>query len=113
MTEDYVEARKRYVQEIRSSFPKEDTGRAAVHARLHADVIEEHADNLETVGAGALFKVKLLLAAMLFVVFVLCDRTNTKLFSMSTDTIVEKIGQNQKLPKQVNETVKEVLSAIN
>lgn len=112
MTDDYAETRKRYVQELRNSFAKEDTGRAAVHARLQAGAIEEHVDSLETVGSGALFQVRLLLAVMMFAAFILCDKTDTKLFSMTTDTLAEKVSENQKLPPQVSDVLAETLATI-
>ena len=110
MINEYAEARKRYVQEVRNSFSAEDTGRAAVHARLHAGVIEEHADSLKETGTKGLVYVRLLLAGMLFAAFLFCDRTDTKLFSMTTDQLAEKISENQKLPTKVSSVIEEAMS---
>ena len=109
MTDEYLEQRRRYVQEIRNSFSEEDLSRQAKGARLRAGAeLEREEDELDTVGSSAVWKVKLILSLMLFAAFVLCDRTGTKLFSMNTDTIAEKVGEDQKLPKQVEETLKSV-----
>lgn len=110
MTDEYLEQRRRYVQEIRNSFSEEDASRQAKGVRLRAGVeLERDEDELDTVGNSAIWKVKLILSIMLFAAFVLCDRTGTKLFSMNTDTIAEKVSENQTLPKGVEETLKSVL----
>lgn len=113
MTDEYLEQRRRYIQEIRNSFSEEDSGRHAKGARLRAGVeLEREEDELDTVGSSAIWKVKLILSIMLFAAFVLCDRTGTKLFSMNTDTIAEKVRENQKLPEKVEETLESVFLQI-
>jgi len=108
MTDEYVEQRRRYVQEIRNSFSDMDTTKQKKGSGLFMGSEWEREEEPEMVGSSAIWKVKLILSIMLFAAFVLCDRTGTKLFSMETNTIVEKISQNQKLPEKVEETLKYV-----
>lgn len=109
MTDEYVEQRRRYVQEVRNSFADTDTKKQKKSGGLYAgSEWEREEEELDMVGSSAIWKVKLILSVMLFAAFVLCDRTGTKLFSMETDTILEKLSQNQKLPEKVEETLKSV-----
>ena len=106
MTDEYVEQRRRYVQEVRNSFSDMDAKKQKKSSGLFVDSGWESEEETDLAGNSAIWKVKLILSVMLFAAFVLCDRTGTKLFSMETDTIVEKISQNQKLPQKAEETLK-------
>ena len=109
MTDEYVEQRRRYVQEVRNSFSDMDTKKQKKSNGLYTgSEWAQKEDEMDMVGSSAIWKVKLILSIMLFAAFVLCDRTGTKLFSMETNTIVEKISKNQKLPEKVEETLKYV-----
>lgn len=109
MTDDYIERRKRYVQEIRKSFADREAESSSLSG-FHAKTENTYEDELETVGEAAIWKVKILLAVMLFAAFVFCDRTDSEIFSMKTDTIIQKIGENPKLPAQIEDTLKEVFA---
>lgn len=77
---DYAQARKQYVEEVRRSFHHEQP-----------DDYEEESD----ASVRSFFKVRLLIAVCIFVAFVLCDRTNSKFYSYSTDEIVSMIQQEK------------------
>ena len=99
MTEDYIEQRRRYVQQIRESFQDEASMKKQPAYISHSDWEKEEAD---TVGSAAFWKVKVILSVMLFAAFVFCDRTDVKLFQLSPQTITEKIQENNILPKDEN-----------
>ena len=109
MNNDYLEERRRYIQQVRNSFAKEDSGSQARNIRFRAGAEWEREEEQGEVGATAVWKVKIILSVMLFAAFVLCDRTDSELFSLKTETIVEKIGEDAKIPPQVEETLKNVM----
>ncbi len=95
MTDEYVERRRRYIQEVRNSFSDRKDG--TKKEQLFGGSLQTDAE-ADTVGSFAVWKVKILIAIMLFAAFVFCDRTDTPLFSMSTDAIVEQLKENDLLP---------------
>lgn len=104
MTDEYVEQRRHYVQKVRDSFSEPKDGRTRRGAAFGAGAESE--DELETAGAFAIWKVKMLIAAMLLFAFVFCDRTNTPLFSVPTETIVKQLKENDLLPAMKKEIEK-------
>ncbi len=90
MTEDYVEQRRRYVQEIRGSFD-EKGGTRADKNRLQTEW--EREEEQEMVGNSVFWKVKIIFSIMLFVAFIFCDRTETQFLSLPTSKIVEMLEQ--------------------
>ncbi len=77
---DYAQARKQYVEEVRRSF--------------HHTEQDEY-DREPEMGAVSFFKVRLLIAVCIFAAFVLCDRTGSLFYHYTTDEIVEKLQQEQ------------------
>ncbi len=77
---DYAQARKQYVEEVRRSFN---------HARP-----EEYQEEPEA-GTASFFKVRLLIAVCIFAAFVLCDRTGSRFYDYSTEEIVSMLRQER------------------
>ena len=77
---DYAQARKRYVEEVRRSFN-------------HAEPDEYQDESGE--GTESFFKVRLLIAVCIFGAFVLCDRTGSRFYNYTTDEVIEKLHQEQ------------------
>ena len=69
---DYAQARKQYVEEVRRSF--------------------QHA--LQT-GTASFFKVRLLIAVCIFAAFVLCDRTGSRFYNYTTKEVVSMLKQER------------------
>ncbi len=106
MTDEYLEQRKRYIQEVRDSFSQNDNGYHATYTRLRAGAeLERDTEPEDTVGSSSVWKAKILISVMLFAAFVLCDKSNTKFFSMSTETISEKIQMHQKIPPKIEKFI--------
>ena len=82
---EYAQARKQYVEEVRRSFHQ-----------VQPDEYEE-----EPVGAISFFKVRLLLAICIFAAFVLCDRTGSRFYNYTTDEVV-KLIQEEKFQTQLD-----------
>lgn len=77
---DYAQARKQYVEEVRQSFN---------HAQP-----DEYEESLGT-GAVSFFKVRLLVAVCIFAAFVLCDRTGSRFYNYTTEEIVSMLQQER------------------
>ncbi len=77
---EYAQARKRYVEEVRRSFN---------HAQ--PDEYEEE----PPAGAVSFFKVRLLIAVCIFAAFVLCDRTGSRFYNYTTQEVVELLQQEK------------------
>lgn len=76
---DYAQARKQYVEEVRRSFG---------HAQ--AEYEEE-----PPAGAASFFKLRLLAAVCIFTAFVLCDRTGNRFYNYTTDEIAAMLQKDQ------------------
>lgn len=83
---EYAQARKQYVEEVRRSFHQ-----------VQPDEYEEE----PPVGAISFFKVRLLLAICIFAAFVLCDRTGSRFYNYTTDEVV-KLIQEEKFQTQLD-----------
>ncbi|MCI8890790.1 MAG: hypothetical protein HFH34_05475 [Eubacterium sp.] len=77
---EYAQARKQYVEEVRRSFN-----------HVQPDEYEEE----PTVRAVSFFKVRLLIAVCIFAAFVLCDRTGSRFYNYTTDEVVELLQQEK------------------
>lgn len=77
---DYAQARKRYVEEVRRSFN-------------HAEPDEYQDESGEV--TESFFKVRLLIAVCIFGALVLCDRTGSRFYNYTTDEVIEKLQQEQ------------------
>lgn len=92
MTEDSINQRRRYVQEIRNSFG--DNQPSSRSNRNHLQAEWEREEELEKVGSSVFWKVRIIFSILIFAAFVLCDQTGYKFFSLSTDTITTMIEKN-------------------
>lgn len=81
---DYAQARKQYVEEVRSSFQ---------HAEQDEYEMEPEA------GAVSFWKVRLLIAVCIFAAFVLCDQTGSRFYHYTTDEIVEMLTEDKFQPQ--------------
>ncbi len=81
---DYAQARKQYVEEVRRSFH-------------HADRDEYEME--PEAGAASFWKVRLLMALCIFGAFVLCDQTGNRFYHYTTDEIVDKITEEKFQPQ--------------
>lgn len=78
-----VDNRKKYVQRIRSSFDGQDMA-----------CWEQDMDTQGEAGEGfSFFKIRMLLALLLFTAYILCDQTNTKFYQYSTKDIAKIIEE--------------------
>lgn len=77
---DYAQARKQYVEEVRRSF--------------HYAGPDEYSDEADT-GTASFFKVRLLIAICIFAAFVMCDRTGSRFYSYTPDEIVSMLQKEQ------------------
>lgn len=77
---DYAQARKQYVEEVRQSFNQ-----------VQPDEYEQ--EPVST--AATFFKVRLLIAVCIFAAFVLCDRTGSRFYHYTTDEIVSMLQQER------------------
>lgn len=91
MTESEVQERRAYIQAVRDSFSD-----ASSHTASRQPYTWEEKEE-EVVGRRAFWKLRLLLSIMLFAAFVLSDRTKTPFFSLTADTLTDKICENQLL----------------
>lgn len=78
--QDYAQARKQYVEEVRRSFCRED-----------GDIYETERQPVST----SFFKLRLMIAVCIFAAFVLCDRTGSQFYQYSTSEIVSMIQKEQ------------------
>ncbi len=78
--QDYAQARKQYVEEVRRSFGQEDR-----------DLYE--ADRQPA--SMSFFKLRLMIAACIFAAFVLCDRTGSQFYHYTTGELVSMIQKEQ------------------
>lgn len=77
---DYAQARKQYVEEVRRSFN---------HAQP-----EEYEEEPQA-GVASFFKLRLLVAVCIFAAFVLCDRTGSRFYNYTTEEIVSLLQQER------------------
>lgn len=77
---DYAQARKQYVEEVRRSF--------------HHVQPDEYEEELQT-GTASFFKVRLLIAVCIFAAFVLCDRTGSRFYNYTTKEVVSMLKQER------------------
>lgn len=112
MTDDYVEQRRRYVQEVRHSFADNTTARKPV---AYISQPEVESEEIDTVGTGVYWKVKTILAVMLFAAFVLCDRTGMDVFHFKPQMIVDQIQKSYTTPyeKDLNKQMQNILNFKN
>lgn len=81
---DYAQARKQYVEEVRRSFDHAGT--------------EEYQEETGA-GAASFLKVRLLIAACIFAAFVLCDRTGSRFYNYTADEVVSMLQQERFQPQ--------------
>lgn len=77
---EYAQARKQYVEEVRRSF--------------HHMQPEEYEEEPQA-GAVSFFKVRFLIAVCIFAAFVLCDRTGSRFYDHTTEEVVELLKQER------------------
>lgn len=77
---DYAQARKQYVEEVRRSFN---------HAQ------PDTYDDEPSTGAASFFKVRLLIAVFIFAAYVLCDRTGSRFYNYTSEEILSMLQKEQ------------------
>lgn len=92
MTVDSLEERKRYINQIKASF--HDPGKSS----RYRDLGMEEAPARPEFG---MFKVKALLAVVIFGAFVYCDRNEVTFYKQNTDTVYERIAETFSVEKAV------------
>lgn len=98
-----VDARKEYIRSVRKSFDL---------PKRQYEFEKESEQKGETGDSFSFFKIRMLLAGFIFAAYVLCDKTGTKFYDVSTQEISEKIAQNYDYGK-VEEEVREVFWRLN
>lgn len=81
-----VEARKAYIQNVRKSF---DSPKRQYEFEKKTD-----AKGGEASDSFSFFKVRMLVAGFIFAAYVLCDKTGTEFYHLSTKDVSEKIAQS-------------------
>lgn len=79
---EYAQARKQYVEEVRRSF---------LHNTREDDYEERESDS----GSASFWKIRLLIAVCIFAAFVLCDRTGSSFYNYTTDEVVSMLRKEQ------------------
>ncbi len=77
---DYAQARKQYVEEVRRSFHQ-----------VQPDEYEEE----PAAGTLSFFKVRFLIAVCIFAAFVLCDRTGSRFYNYTTKEVLSMLQQER------------------
>lgn len=80
-----VNARKAYIQNVRKSF---DSPNRRYEFEKEADTKGEAQEG------SSFFKLRLFVAAFLFAAYILCDRTNTEIYHVSTKEVLETIARD-------------------
>lgn len=80
-----VNARKTYIQNVRKSF---DSPERNYEFEKEADTKEKG----EALEGFSFFKIRLIVAALLFAAYIYCDRTDTAVYHVSTKEVTEKIS---------------------
>lgn len=83
---DYAQARKQYVEEVRRSFRQEEDD----------DFQDELSGGTDST---AFFKLRILIAVCIFAAFILCDRTGSSFYNYSTDEIISMLQEQQLQPQ--------------
>lgn len=78
-----VNARKEYIKNIRKSF---DSPERKYEFEKESDTKGEAAEGF------SFFKIRLIIAALLFAAYIYCDRTNAVVYHVSTKEVTEKIS---------------------
>lgn len=81
---DYAQARKAYVEEVRRSFQHEDP---------------DNYDEGQYSGEASFFKVRLLIAVCIFAAFILCDRTGSRFYNYTTEEVVSMLQEEKFQPQ--------------
>ena len=80
-----VNARKTYIQNVRKSF---DLPNRRYEFEKESDTKGEAEEG------SSFFKLRLLIAAVLFAAYIFCDRTNTVLYHVSTKEVSEMVTKD-------------------
>lgn len=91
MTANTLEERKRYISQIKASFPDPTQSR---YRDFSAPAKPEH-------WSAGFFKLKALIAAAVFTAFVFCDRNQIKISDYTTGQIAERIKETVSLEKMM------------
>ena len=79
---DYAQARKQYVEEVRRSF-------------RHAQEDDYEDDEEFNAGSVSFLKVRLLISVCIFAAFVLCDQTGSRFYNYTTEEVVSMLQKEQ------------------
>lgn len=91
-----VDARKAYIQNVRKSF--DSPGR-------RYEFEKEPDTKGEAEGGFSFFKIRLIIAALLFAAYIYCDRTNAVVYNVSTKEVTEKIAADFDYEKARDEII--------
>ncbi|MCI8280463.1 MAG: hypothetical protein HFI76_01905 [Lachnospiraceae bacterium] len=98
MTTNTLEERKRYINQIKASF--QEPGKS----NQYQDVAP---GGEETAPAMGYFKLRLLIAAVLFAAFVYCDKNHVNIYTYTTDQMCEYIQADMDT-EQIMEAMKKL-----
>ena len=85
MQNDYAQARKQYVEEVRRSF-------------RHAQEDDYEEDEPVSVSVSFL-KVRLLISVCIFAAFILCDRTGSQFYHYTTEEVISMLQEERFQPQ--------------
>lgn len=100
MRMEEVNARKAYIQNVRKSFDSPNR---------NYEWEKEYNTKGEATDGFSFFKMRLLIAVLIFAAYVLCDQTNTMVYEYSTKDVVQKIAENY----DYDDTMEKVMQALS
>lgn len=96
MTADEIKDRKKYIEEIRNSFPEcgieaGDRGRMRSGDYDHVKTLEAETSSA-AIASG--IRLRLFVSVLLFATFFAMQKNNTNVFGVSTEEVIDKIEEN-------------------
>lgn len=92
MNEEDIRNRKKYIEEVRKSFP--DCGIKSSGDKYRNSREEENDMESQAVSVGTGIKIRLFLSVLLFAIFFFCEKNDISILGFSAEDITEKIEEN-------------------
>lgn len=92
MNEEDIRNRKKYIEEVRKSFP--DCGIKSSGEKYRNCLEKENDVEAQAAGIGAGIKIRFFLSVLLFAIFFFCEKNDISILGFSSEDITEKIEEN-------------------
>ena len=102
MRMEEVNARKDYIQKVRQSFDAPDRN---YEFQYETDTKGEASDDF------SFFKVRMLIAVLIFAVYVFCDKTGTKVYQYTAEDVADEIARTYDY-NEAREEIVQVLAPV-